>query len=330
LGLFYPAGIWFPILGFEFCIDTGASPPVCCRKPHYSPHEGKIIMEQICVLLHNEWILPCLGPWGSSIVLAAKPHQEHVTNIADFIRHMCISYHALNQVTLPFEYPIPPCGDAINNFGDAAGRLLFIALDNKTGYYQIVVCSADQEKLAFFGPDFEKHCLTVMPFGPHNAPAFYTAMMSIFQDEWNALYLHRYPNVPAHKGSHIIIDNILLWSTVISALLHYFRCLCDVFLKYCVTFQLKKCEFLTERVKHVGHDITPGRNCPASSKFNFITDWPIPATGTSLLSFIGLLTFYNCYCPWFEVRIKPLRRLKRDHHRKPIPPSLWTPPLIIL
>jgi hypothetical protein len=244
---------------------------------------------------------------------------------------VCVSYGALNQVTRPFEYPIPRCDDAIDNFGDAAGRLFFLALDNKTGYHRITVRFLDQEKLAFFGPNFKKYYFNVMPFGPCNAPAFYTAMMSIFPNEWNAFYLECYPDDPFHKDSRIIIDDILLWSTRISALLNYFRCVCDVFLKYRVPFQLKKCEFLTERVGYVGHDITPDGNCPASSKFELITNWPLPATGTSLLSFIGLLTFYNYYyCPWFEVRIKPLRRLKCAHHRKPIRTDLWTPPLINL
>ena len=63
------------------------------------------------------------------------------------------SYRRLNQVTLPFEYPIPRCDDAINDFGDSNSRLYFISLDNKTGYHQIGVRYADQSKLAFFGPD---------------------------------------------------------------------------------------------------------------------------------------------------------------------------------
>ena len=128
---FYSEGVKNPIIGFEFAIDTGASPPVCCKKPHYGPHESTIIMEQIEVLLHNSWIRPCFGPWGSSIVLAAKPHQVHVTNILDFVWRMCVSYRRLNQATLPFEYPIPRCDDAIDNFGDSAGRFYFISLDNK-------------------------------------------------------------------------------------------------------------------------------------------------------------------------------------------------------
>ena len=66
-------------------------------------------------------------------------------------------------------------------------------------------------------------------------------------------------------------------------------------MKYRVTFQLKKCEFFTNRIKYVGHDITPTGNCPAQSKFDLITDWPLLATGQSLGAFIGLVSFYNIY-----------------------------------
>jgi hypothetical protein len=136
---FYSKGVHNSVLGFEFCIDTGGSAPVCCHKPHYGPHKGTIIMSHIKVLLHNGWIQPCNGHWGSSVVLATKPHQEHITDIQDFVWRMCVSYHCLNTVTLPFEYSIPCCNNAINNFGDSAGRLFSISLDNKTDYHQILV-----------------------------------------------------------------------------------------------------------------------------------------------------------------------------------------------
>ena len=52
--------------------------------------------------------------------------------------------------------------------------------------------------------------------------------------------------------------------------------------------------------------------------------------GTSLLSFIGLCNFLNCFSPWFEVNIKPLRVLQRKYHRKIIPTPLWTTELLDL
>jgi hypothetical protein len=168
-----------PILHFEFAIDTGGSPPVCCRKPRYGPHESMIIMTQIQVLLDNGWIRLRFGAWGSSIVLAAKPHKKQVTNIDEFVWCMCVSYRQLNQVTLPFKYLIPCCDNAINNFGDSNARLYFISLDNKTGYHQIGVRFANQDKLAFFKPDGKKYTFSVMPFGPRNAPTFYTCMMLV-------------------------------------------------------------------------------------------------------------------------------------------------------
>ena len=59
----------------------------------------------------------CGGPWGSLIVLAPKPHQENVTEIADFIWRMCVSYRALNRITKPFQFPIPRCDDSIYLLG---------------------------------------------------------------------------------------------------------------------------------------------------------------------------------------------------------------------
>ena len=46
----------------------------------------------------------CEGPWGSSIVLAANPHQENVKDIDNFVWRMCE----------PFKFPIPRCDDAIS------------------------------------------------------------------------------------------------------------------------------------------------------------------------------------------------------------------------
>jgi hypothetical protein len=99
-------------------------------------------------------------------------------------------------------------------------------------------------------------------------------MMGVFQDEWTALFLHHYPTDHSHRGSRIINDDILLWSTVINTLLNCFQCVCDVFLKYRVTFQLKKCEFITNRIEYVGHDITPHGNCPAESKLTLSLTGP--------------------------------------------------------
>ena len=202
---FYEAGAQHPILGFEFSLDTGASPPVCCRAPHYGVHETKVMLDQLDTLKHNGWIEECSGPWGSMIVLAPKPHQETVEDINDFVWRMCVSYRGLNAITLPFEYPIPRCNDALDNFGDSLGTLSFISLDARSGYHQISVKPSDREKLAFFGPDGRKWTFNIMPFGVRNGPAFYTSIMRILEMEWETLYDDRKAaqahTSPTHHGT---------------------------------------------------------------------------------------------------------------------------------
>ena len=340
------------IIGYEFGIDTGNAKPVCCRKPSYGPYEAEIIMTFVRQLLGNEWISRCRGPWGSQIVLAQKPHQEHVTAIEEFIWRMCVSYRALNAVTKPFQYPIPRCDDSVTFIAVGAnGDMYFISLDARQGYHQVSVRHIDRDKLAFFAPDDHKYCFNVMPFGPTNAPAFYTAMMESFKDEWDILFIIKVKEttmigtdlvrvteaneifVGAKKivsGSRTIIDDIILYCSNKALILLYFECVCIVFKKYRVSFRLDKCEFLKDRVEYVGVDIMKDGNAPAQSKFNMINNWKLPTSGQSLFSFIGLINFYHRYAPYFELKLKPLRKLCKRFYRKEIPQMGWTPDLITL
>ncbi len=286
------------------------------------------------------------------IVLAPKPHQEDVDDITEFIWRMCVSYRKLNSITEPFEFPIPRCDAAVTILPIPGGKhVFFISLDAKQGYHQVVVRKCDREKLAFFAPNDKKYTFKVMPFGPTNAPPFYTCMMRDFSDDWNKLMFEILRDTatvdgmpvmvdehdkvtlggePVGLGSKVIIDDILAFSTNLEILLIYLECICRVFQKYRCSFQLKKCEFLKPRVEYVGHDITSEGNCPAASKFDLISKWPLPKQGQSLHSFIGLVNFYHKYHPYMEVTLKPLRLLESQYRRKEIPLMAWSPHLIAL
>jgi hypothetical protein len=143
----------------------------------------------------NWWIGRRWGPWVSMIVLAPKPHQEHVMNIEEFIWRMCVSFRRLNRVTKPFTFPIPRCADVIEDLGGFVFLILwFISLDFQQGFYQIALRHSDQEKTAFFTLDGDKECFTVMPFGPTNGPSTYTSMMFDLRLEWIALFKEMHPD----------------------------------------------------------------------------------------------------------------------------------------
>ena len=68
-------------------------------------------------LINNVWMVKCGGPWGSKIILASKPHQEHILNIDDFIWRICVSHRKLKSITKTFEVPILRYDDDINTVG---------------------------------------------------------------------------------------------------------------------------------------------------------------------------------------------------------------------
>ena len=200
-------------------------------------------------------------------------------------------------MTRSFEFPIPRCADSIEDFGDFSGRIYFISFNARSGYHQIRVRRQDQEKLASFTPSGEKKTFEVIPFGPKNAPAFYTAMMQFLYADLTVLLNKTKHTINLSNSPTIIIcnDRIIIddifFSNHIPTLLLLFSCVAQVFTKFRISFKLSKCDFLKDRVEDVGHDLTADGNCPAASKFSLLQDWPLPPHGISLLSSIGLRCF---------------------------------------
>ena len=130
-------------------------------------------------------------------------------------------------------------------------------------------------------------------------------MMKVFQNEWDSLFQESLQNIsktPSSNlvftetgqiaingelfrfGSNVIIDDILLWGSDLELMFVYLECVFRISKKYQSSFKLNKCEFFSNRVKFVAHDILSAGNSPASSKFNQVQ------TGSFLKPF-------RCYFP---------------------------------
>ena len=134
----------------------------------------------------NIHLQECGGLRGSKIVLVAKPRQEKIVNIIDFIWRMCVSFRSLNKVTKLYEYSTSRCDMVIIIFQIGSAKMWAIIVDAKQSYHQVAVRDRDMEKLDLFTPNHKKYAFKVMPFGPVNSPVFYTFMIGILKEEWNA------------------------------------------------------------------------------------------------------------------------------------------------
>jgi hypothetical protein len=93
-------GQFVPVKDYQCVVDTGSAHPIAVKKIHYGPRETPIMRRCIAALAKVGHI--CLihdGKWLFNALLAPKPHQEHVSNIADFVWQFCVNYIPLNQVT---------------------------------------------------------------------------------------------------------------------------------------------------------------------------------------------------------------------------------------
>jgi hypothetical protein len=133
---------------YQCVIDTGNAKPIMVKKIMYGSKEMVIMLKSIAALakvghihqIHDD-------QWLFKALLAAKPHQEHISNIEDFVRQFYVNYISLNQVTRQIAYPIPHCDCTVNlAFGIA---LFFWLFDAPTGYHRLGVSLETQEKLAF-------------------------------------------------------------------------------------------------------------------------------------------------------------------------------------
>ena len=301
--VFCEEGLRRNIRGFSCRVDTGDVAPVCCKIPRCGPHESRAMSKLVDHLDYNGLTEPDDGPWGSQIVLAAKPGQDD-TPWHEHIWRLCVSYRRVNQVSRPFIFPVPRCDDAVDDLGPYAKCVISFDLD--CGYWQVTLEEGSRAKLAFFTPNGKRRW-TVMPMGFLNSHAIFVAMMATMQAEWEQKAAARgLKNV----GSKIIVDDVLLYAPTIEDSLAYFRIILEVLQHHRVTIKLKKCHFFEPDVEFVGVDVCHRGNSPAASKFEVFRRIPPPQTWTDLRMLIGMFGFYQKWLFNFEVRIRPFRALQ--------------------
>jgi hypothetical protein len=224
-------------------------------------------------------------------------------------------------VTRIIAYPIPRCDSAVFiEFGN--GRFLWL-FDAPSGYHQLAVHIASQEKLAFQGPNAIKWTYTVMPFGPTNGPATFISMIYDLDSQWKALATSVGITVGDDTDTRIIVDNIVSHGPTIDISLLYMECQLRICKAYRLSLSLKKSFIFPERFEFVGNGVSPYGNRPAQTKHQLLELWPNPTIVRDIAKFIGFAQFHSIYIHHFELRIAPLREITiKSEYTDPVGP-LW-------
>ena len=145
-------------------INTGDHPPVR-QPPRRTPFSlRQKVTEMVQQMLTQGIVCPSYSPWASPVVLVQKK---------DGSLRFCVDYRRLNAITKLDVFPLLRIDDSLDLL---AKSKYFTTLDLATGYWQVRMEPASQEKTAFVTHDGHYE-FKVMPFGLTNAPATFQRLM---------------------------------------------------------------------------------------------------------------------------------------------------------
>lgn len=151
-------------MSLKLNVNLSAKPKVQCRRK-MSREKLEAVRAETMKLLSAGHIREIQYPeWLANVVLVKKSNGKW---------RMCVDFTELNNACPKDSYPLSNI-DTLVDYASGRGMLSF--LDAYSGYNQIAMHPADEDKTTFMG-EASNYCYKVMPFGLKNAGATYQRLM---------------------------------------------------------------------------------------------------------------------------------------------------------
>nr|KYP51927.1 Retrovirus-related Pol polyprotein from transposon 17.6 [Cajanus cajan] len=261
--------------------------PIAQKKRKMGDEKRKAADAEVKKLLHARFIREVTyTTWLANIVLVRKANGKW---------RMCTDYTDLNKACPKDAYPLP-CIDRLVD--GASGHSIFSFLDAYSGYNQIRMHLADEEKMAFI-TESANFCYKVMPFGLKNARATYQRLMDkVFKGQMG-------------RNIEIYVDDMVVKS---NSLAEHLADLAEIFgelRKHNMRLNPEKCTFGVRGGKFLGFMLS-ARGIEANrDKCQAVLDMRSPTNLKELQRLSGRLVALSRFLPRLGDKISPMTKLLR-------------------
>lgn len=301
-------------IGWSIADIKGISPSVVMHKIHLednaktsrepqrrlNPAMQEVVRGEVLKLLDagiiypisdSAWVSPVqVVPKKSGLTVVVNENNELVPSRVKTGWRVCIDYRKLNSMTRKDHFPLPFVDQMLERL---AGHAYYCFLDGYSGYNQIPVSPADQEKTTFTCP-FGTFAYRRMPFGLCNAPAtFQRCMVSIFSDM-------------VERFLEIFMDDFSVFGSSFDECLHHLTLVLERCCEKSLVLNWEKCNFMVKKGIVLGHVISKNGIEVDKAKVDLISNLPPPRTVKEIHSFLGHAGFYRRFIKDFSKITKPL------------------------
>ena len=266
----------------EHNIELLDETPFKQRPRRIPPSMYQEVRDHLQQLLDADIIRKSRSPFSSNVVLCRKKNNE---------LRMCVDYRQLNNRTKKDAYALPIVEQILENL---SGNSYFTVLDAKSGYHQVNIKEEHKERTAFTVGPMGFYEYNRMPFGLSNSPATYQRLM---EECLGDLHL---------SICFIFLDDLIIFSRTYEEHMERLQLVFDRLRATGLKLSPKKCNFLMERVKYVGHIVSKQGIETDPEKTERIQNWPTPKTPEEVRQFLGFCGYYRRFIQNFSQIAKPL------------------------
>ena len=234
--------------------------PVVDHQRRLNPEMKDVVRTEILKLLaagiiypiyHSQWVSPvhCVPKKGGTTVVPNDKNELIPQRIIIGYR-MCIDYRKLNKATSKDHYPLSFIDQMLERLSK---NTHFGYLDGYSGFSQIHVNTADQEKTTFTCP-FGTYAYRCMPFGLCTAPStFQRCMYAIFHGFCEEIV-------------EVFMDDFSIYGTSFDHCLHNLNKVLQRCEETNLVLNWEKCHFMVNEGIVLGHKISEKRNLGGQGK----------------------------------------------------------------